>query len=119
MSNGKSAGGDKPVWFITGCSTGFGRELAQHLLDAGGGLGGDSEGLGLDHALHLRRGRAGGQEQADDDEDQHGQRRDADQQGLERRTAAPTGRRRDWISGNITRGGGLGHGAITRSARCM
>lgn len=35
MSNGKSAGGDKPVWFITGCSTGFGRELAQHLLDAG------------------------------------------------------------------------------------
>ena len=35
MSNGKSAGGDKPVWFITGCSTGFGRELAQHLLEAG------------------------------------------------------------------------------------
>src|SRR5579872_1929560 len=23
---------DKPVWFITGCSTGFGRELAQILL---------------------------------------------------------------------------------------
>ena len=35
MSNGKSAGGDKPVWFITGCSTGFGRQLAQHLLEAG------------------------------------------------------------------------------------
>lgn len=26
---------EKPVWFITGCSTGFGRELAQHLLKAG------------------------------------------------------------------------------------
>jgi len=25
----------KPVWFITGCSTGFGRELAQHLLELG------------------------------------------------------------------------------------
>lgn len=25
----------KPVWFITGCSTGFGRELAQYLLQAG------------------------------------------------------------------------------------
>ncbi|MNL18527.1 hypothetical protein D3C87_1396750 [compost metagenome] len=86
----------------------------QNLLDAGRGLGRDGECLGLDHALHLRRGRAGGQEQADDDEDQHGQRRDADQQGLDRRTAAPTGRRRDWISG----GCGLGHGAITRSARC-
>ena len=35
MSNGKSAGGDKPVWFITGCSTGFGRQLALHLLEAG------------------------------------------------------------------------------------
>ena len=35
MANGKTQMGDKPVWFITGCSTGFGRELAQHLLDAG------------------------------------------------------------------------------------
>ncbi|OYW77758.1 MAG: short-chain dehydrogenase/reductase [Verrucomicrobia bacterium 12-59-8] len=26
---------DKPVWFITGCSTGFGHELAKHLLDLG------------------------------------------------------------------------------------
>ena len=26
---------DKPVWFITGCSTGFGNALARHLLDAG------------------------------------------------------------------------------------
>ncbi len=26
---------ETPVWFITGCSTGFGRELAQHLLDHG------------------------------------------------------------------------------------
>ncbi|MGA2045654.1 MAG: oxidoreductase [Roseiarcus sp.] len=26
---------DKPVWFITGCSTGFGRELARHLLERG------------------------------------------------------------------------------------
>src|SRR5690606_11292800 len=77
----------------------------QHLLHAGGGLGGDGEGLGLDHALHLRRGRAGGQEQADDDEDQHGRRRDGDHQGLDRRTAAPTGRRRDRISGNISGGG--------------
>ena len=25
----------KPVWFITGCSTGFGRELARHLLENG------------------------------------------------------------------------------------
>ena len=25
----------KPVWFITGCSTGFGRELATHVLDRG------------------------------------------------------------------------------------
>ena len=25
----------KPVWFITGCSTGFGRELARQLLDLG------------------------------------------------------------------------------------
>jgi NAD(P)-dependent dehydrogenase (short-subunit alcohol dehydrogenase family) len=26
---------EKPVWFITGCSTGFGRELAMHLLERG------------------------------------------------------------------------------------
>jgi NAD(P)-dependent dehydrogenase (short-subunit alcohol dehydrogenase family) len=26
---------DKPVWFITGCSTGFGRELARYTLDRG------------------------------------------------------------------------------------
>ena len=26
---------EKPVWFITGCSTGFGRELAKHVLDRG------------------------------------------------------------------------------------
>ena len=26
---------DKPVWFITGCSTGFGHALATHLLDLG------------------------------------------------------------------------------------
>lgn len=25
----------KPVWFITGCSTGFGRELAKHVLKLG------------------------------------------------------------------------------------
>jgi NAD(P)-dependent dehydrogenase (short-subunit alcohol dehydrogenase family) len=24
-----------PVWFITGCSTGFGREIAQQVLDRG------------------------------------------------------------------------------------
>jgi len=26
---------EKPVWFITGCSTGFGRELASHVLELG------------------------------------------------------------------------------------
>ncbi len=26
---------NKPVWFITGCSTGFGRELARHTLSLG------------------------------------------------------------------------------------
>ncbi|MGA2794023.1 MAG: SDR family NAD(P)-dependent oxidoreductase, partial [Roseiarcus sp.] len=26
---------NKPVWFITGCSTGFGRALARHALDRG------------------------------------------------------------------------------------
>ena len=35
MSNVKSAMSEKPVWFITGCSTGFGRELARHLLVCG------------------------------------------------------------------------------------
>ena len=34
-TNNKSAITEKPVWFITGCSTGFGRELAKHLLDRG------------------------------------------------------------------------------------
>ena len=27
---------DNPVWFITGCSTGFGRELAQLVLNGAG-----------------------------------------------------------------------------------
>jgi NADP-dependent 3-hydroxy acid dehydrogenase YdfG len=31
----KSAITGKPVWFITGCSTGFGRHLAKHALDLG------------------------------------------------------------------------------------
>src|SRR5450830_1579512 len=35
MKNKKSAITKKPVWFITGCSTGFGRELAQHVLERG------------------------------------------------------------------------------------
>lgn len=35
MNNSKSSAGDPPVWFITGCSTGFGRELARHLLERG------------------------------------------------------------------------------------
>jgi len=35
MANGVSAAGDSRVWFITGCSTGFGRELARHLLASG------------------------------------------------------------------------------------
>jgi len=26
---------DKPVWFITGCSTGFGRQIAKHVLELG------------------------------------------------------------------------------------
>jgi len=34
-TNNKSAITEKPVWFITGCSTGFGRELAKHLLERG------------------------------------------------------------------------------------
>jgi NAD(P)-dependent dehydrogenase (short-subunit alcohol dehydrogenase family) len=33
--NEKSASAEKPVWFITGCSTGFGRELAKYLLESG------------------------------------------------------------------------------------
>ncbi|MEO6848617.1 MAG: oxidoreductase [Chthoniobacterales bacterium] len=31
----KSVIAEKPVWFITGCSTGFGRELATHVLKCG------------------------------------------------------------------------------------
>src|ERR1035437_5772878 len=31
----KSAITEKPIWFITGCSTGFGRELAKHALERG------------------------------------------------------------------------------------
>jgi len=31
----KSESTGKPVWFLTGCSTGFGRELAMHLLERG------------------------------------------------------------------------------------
>jgi NAD(P)-dependent dehydrogenase (short-subunit alcohol dehydrogenase family) len=33
--NKKSANTEKPVWFITGCSTGFGRDLAKHVLELG------------------------------------------------------------------------------------
>jgi NAD(P)-dependent dehydrogenase (short-subunit alcohol dehydrogenase family) len=33
--NKKSAITEKPVWFITGCSTGFGHELAKHALECG------------------------------------------------------------------------------------
>jgi NAD(P)-dependent dehydrogenase (short-subunit alcohol dehydrogenase family) len=33
--NEKSVITEKPVWFITGCSTGFGRELAKHVLERG------------------------------------------------------------------------------------
>ena len=33
--NGKAPTSTKPVWFITGCSTGFGRELAKHVLERG------------------------------------------------------------------------------------
>ena len=35
MTNIKSTTTEKPVWFITGCSTGFGRELASHVLKLG------------------------------------------------------------------------------------
>lgn len=31
----KLAHGEKPVWFITGCSTGFGHELAKHVIERG------------------------------------------------------------------------------------
>jgi NAD(P)-dependent dehydrogenase (short-subunit alcohol dehydrogenase family) len=31
----KSTNAEKPVWFITGCSTGFGRNLAKHVLELG------------------------------------------------------------------------------------
>ena len=31
----RSAITEKPVWFITGCSTGFGRELAKYALERG------------------------------------------------------------------------------------
>src|SRR5579863_8873919 len=30
-----AASNDTPVWFITGCSTGFGRELASAVIDKG------------------------------------------------------------------------------------
>ena len=33
--NKKTANTEKPVWFITGCSTGFGRELATQALERG------------------------------------------------------------------------------------
>lgn len=35
MSNKETEASQKPVWFITGCSTGFGHELARLLLDNG------------------------------------------------------------------------------------
>ncbi|MDP9292640.1 MAG: oxidoreductase [Verrucomicrobiota bacterium] len=35
MTTSKSATTEKPVWFVTGCSTGFGRELAKHVLERG------------------------------------------------------------------------------------
>jgi len=34
-ANSKLVLTEKPVWFITGCSTGFGRELAKHVLECG------------------------------------------------------------------------------------
>ena len=34
-SKAMSKNSDKPVWFITGCSTGFGREIAKHVLELG------------------------------------------------------------------------------------
>src|ERR1700733_2727068 len=52
----------KPVWFITGCSTGFGRELARHTLELGFPTVVTARNrdqisdlvLGNDHALALR-----------------------------------------------------------------
>ena len=35
MSTSQNNSINKPVWFITGCSTGFGRELARHTLSLG------------------------------------------------------------------------------------
>lgn len=35
MSTSQTNSINKPVWFITGCSTGFGRELARHTLSLG------------------------------------------------------------------------------------
>ena len=35
MTNDSTSRTDAPVWFITGCSTGFGRELAVAALDRG------------------------------------------------------------------------------------
>ena len=35
MGNANLAGLNSPVWFITGCSTGFGRDLARHVLASG------------------------------------------------------------------------------------
>ena len=34
-TSSQSAVAENPVWFITGCSTGFGRELAKHVLERG------------------------------------------------------------------------------------
>ena len=33
--NQSNADNENPVWFITGCSTGFGRELATQTLERG------------------------------------------------------------------------------------
>jgi NADP-dependent 3-hydroxy acid dehydrogenase YdfG len=35
VAKSKSSTNEKPVWFITGCSTGFGRELASQVLELG------------------------------------------------------------------------------------
>ena len=35
MTNAKATGANQPVWFITGCSTGFGHELAKQALERG------------------------------------------------------------------------------------
>jgi NADP-dependent 3-hydroxy acid dehydrogenase YdfG len=35
ITDNKSANAGKPVWFITGCSTGFGHELAKYALKSG------------------------------------------------------------------------------------